>query len=251
VSLSSCCCLPGFWCGVWLGRPRQLGLHSPSRSPMGKGKKARSSKRAIASKGTSNGVERGTAVEQSQRADVVTTTTETSNAAAGALASVLGISEEEAWRTINRAAEGCEEARAAIQQAMGGGGAQQQQQMATVTTLPASAVDDLMRKLLRGGMTLLPGCSSQQNIVLVESFLNDGEIALINRTPQMAESVEAGGDGMFPGLVGGDRYTDADGLSIFGTAKHRSWRIEAALSKLSQPLVQRLTAASECCCCCC
>ena len=48
------------------------------------------------------------------------------------------------------------------------------------------------RQLMRGEMRMITGCSRQQNVVLVEGFLSDAEIAHIDATPEMSESVEAG-----------------------------------------------------------
>eukprot|EP01050_Picozoa_sp_SAG11_P017425 SAG11_NODE_2513_length_3267_cov_2.052399_5_plen_76_part_00 len=50
-------------------------------------------------------------------------------------------------------------------------------------------------------------CSSEtdQEVVLISGFLSEVEIEAIERTPTMGLSIEAGSDGKFPGLVGGDR----------------------------------------------
>jgi hypothetical protein len=168
-------------------------------------------------------------------AEEVVTTTETSAAAAAALAGVLGVTEEEAWDLINRAAEGDTDARSTLAGAMSG-----QRPSASQRPLPSTPSTTTQSDGTTGSR-VLPGSDKDQCVVLVEGFLSDEDIAAIDTTPTMAESIEAGNDGRFPGLVGGDRYTDADGLSIFGSAKHRSWRIEKALDKASSKLFGRLS----------
>ena len=185
--------------------------------------------------------------------DNVVTTTETSAAAAAALAAELGIAEEEAWELINAAAAGEGRARERIAGVMGGLGEQSPSMSATGTTgggCKASTAGEgssdgvgVGRELLRGAMRVISGCNKEQHVVHIPGFLNDEDIAAIDATPSMPESIEAGRDGCFLGLVGGDRYTDAEGLSIFGSAKHRSWRIESALEKVSAALSSRLSRA--------
>ena len=57
-------------------------------------------------------------------------------------------------------------------------------------------------------------CSSakDQRVVLADGFLSAAEIATLSQLSGHRSSIEAGADGKFPGLVGGDRYTDEQGL---------------------------------------
>ena len=183
--------------------------------------------------------------------DSVECSTQTAASAAAALAETLGIKEEEAWDLINRAASGDAEARSAIAATMEPVTAPgPPPQAKSVTSTPVDKQQGKVRpstsphqQLMRGEMVLIEGCERDQNVVLVEGFLSDEEIEYIQATPSMPESIEAGSDGTFEGLVGGNRYTDETGVSIFGTAKHRSWRIEDALTKQSARLVERLSTA--------
>lgn len=183
--------------------------------------------------------------------DAVECSTETAASAAAALAEMLGIKEEEAWDLINRAASGDAGARSTIAATMEPvtAPAPATQSSHRASTAPVATQDKARpstsphQQLMRGDMVVIDGCDRDQNVVLVEGFLSDEEIAYIDATPSMAESIEAGPDGTFNGLVGGNRYTDETGLSIFGSAKHRSWRIEDALTKQSARLVERLSTA--------
>ena len=194
--------------------------------------------------------------ERASSPDTVEASTETAASAAAALAETLGIREEEAWELINKAASGNVAARNAIASAMepvavpGSSGAAkagqqpqppQPQPQRPASAPPAKGGRPAASSLLCGEMVAIEGCDSEQTVVLVEGFLSEEEIAHVEATPAMGESIEAGPDGTFKGLVGGNRYTDDSGLSIFGSAKHRSWRIDDSLSKESARLVERLT----------
>ena len=186
--------------------------------------------------------------ERASSPDAVECSTETAASAAAALAETLGIREEEAWDLINRAASGEADARNAIASALEPVAAPSSQAAPRPASAPTSQAKarpatSPHQQLMRGEMVPIEGCDADQRVVLVEGFLSDEEIACVQATPSMSESIEAGPDGTFKGLVGGNRYTDDTGLSIFGSAKHRSWRIEDSLVKQSSRLMERLTTA--------